>query len=186
MSLIKCYWILQNARVTAYCYPTICRYRKKTCMMTQYLLRHKSSHQRCSINKVVPKNFTGVYMRWILFLIKFQAVRPATLSKRNPKVCIFLSILWNFKEHLQMAGCFLQNTGKFLNLRRWTHLKIRQWWGKIWINQILFSLILNILTLVRLGFLRVFFLVVVVVVVVVVVCLCVCWRGGQYDQPLFL
>ena len=42
------------------------------------LLILKSSHQSCSVEKVVLKSFTGKHLSWSLFLIKLQACGPAT------------------------------------------------------------------------------------------------------------
>ena len=55
--------------------------------------------------KAVIKNFaifTGKHLCWSLFLIKLQAFRPD--SKRDSNICIFLWILWNFEEHLQVVA----------------------------------------------------------------------------------
>ena len=51
-------------------------------------LNCRSSHRRCSIEKVVLKNFaifTGKHLRWSLFLIELQAQaqRPATVLKET-------------------------------------------------------------------------------------------------------
>ena len=57
-----------------------------------YSISYRNSHQRCSINKAVLKNFAILIERhpcWSLFLIKLQAFRSATLIKRdsNTNVC---------------------------------------------------------------------------------------------------
>ena len=51
-------------------------------------LNCRSSHQRCSIEKAVLKNFavfTGKHQRWSLFLIELQtqALRPTTVLKET-------------------------------------------------------------------------------------------------------
>ena len=61
-------------------------YHKKKC------LNSRSSHQRCSIEKSVLKNFaifTGKQLRWSLDL---QALRPATLFKRLQHRCFPVNI----------------------------------------------------------------------------------------------
>ena len=60
----------------------------------------RSSHQRCSIKKVVLKNFpklTGKHQRQSLFFSKVSGFRPATLLKKK---------LWH--------KCFPVNFAKFL------------------------------------------------------------------------
>ena len=44
--------------------------------------------------------FIGKLMSWSLFLIKFQAFRPATLLRRDSNTGVFLWILQNFYELL--------------------------------------------------------------------------------------
>ena len=54
---------------------------------------NRSSHWRCSVKKGVLKNFanfTGKYLCWSLFLINLQALRSATLLKRNSNTAVFL------------------------------------------------------------------------------------------------
>ena len=45
-------------------------------------------------------NFTGIHLRWGLFLIKFQAFRPATLLKKDSYTDVFSWNLRHFQEHL--------------------------------------------------------------------------------------
>ena len=69
--------------------------------MTDILFR--SSHQRCSVKKVVLKdfaNFTGEHPCWSLFLITLQVFRPASLLKRDSNTDVYLWNLRNFSEHL--------------------------------------------------------------------------------------
>ena len=61
------------------------------------------SHQRCSTEKVVLKEFatfTGKDLRRSNVLIKLKVFRPATLLQRDSNTGIFLWILRNFTEHL--------------------------------------------------------------------------------------
>ena len=54
---------------------------------------------RCSIKRAVLKNFatfTGKQLCWSLFLIKLQALRSATLLKRDSKTGVLLWIFRNF------------------------------------------------------------------------------------------
>ena len=56
-------------------------------------LNPRGSHQRCSIEKAILKNFaifTGKYMCWFLPLIDLQALRHATLPKRESNPGVFL------------------------------------------------------------------------------------------------
>ena len=49
-------------------------------------LNSRSSHQRCSIEKAVLKNFaifTGKHLCWSLLLIDLRALRPAAFLKRD-------------------------------------------------------------------------------------------------------
>ena len=73
----------------------------------------RSSHWRCSVKKDVPKNFEnfkGKHLCWGIFLIKWQALSPATLLKRDSTQvfsCEICEIFKNtyFKEHLRMTAC---------------------------------------------------------------------------------
>ena len=75
-------------------------------------LNSRSSHQRCSIEKAVLKNFaifTGKHLRWSLFLIELQVWGPATVLKETPaKVffCAYCEIFKNtyFQEKLQTTA----------------------------------------------------------------------------------
>ena len=75
-------------------------------------LIYKSSHRRCYVEKCVLKNFANFswnHLCWSLFLINFQALRPATLLKRDSDTGISL---WNlrifrntyFEEYLRKAA----------------------------------------------------------------------------------
>ena len=72
---------------------------------------YRSSHQRWSVKKAVLKNFAifiGKHQCWSLFLIRLQAFRPATLSRKDSNTGVFLwycEIFKNtyFDEHLRMA-----------------------------------------------------------------------------------
>ena len=73
-----------------------------------------SSLWRCSVKKGVLKNvvnFTGKHLPWSLFLINLQALRSATLLKRDSFTDAFLWSLRNFWRHL-----FLKNNYKRLLL----------------------------------------------------------------------
>ena len=50
--------------------------------------------QRCCVNKVFLKVEQNVH--WSLFLMKFQALRPATLLKSDSRKSFFLWILQSF------------------------------------------------------------------------------------------
>ena len=66
-------------------------------------LNSRSSHQSCSIEKAVFKNFamfTGKHLCWSLLLIELHASRPATFLKRDSSTAVFLCILQNFQDHL--------------------------------------------------------------------------------------
>ena len=68
------------------------------------LIKLRSSHQRCSVKKVVLKYFTvftGKNLCSSLFLMKMQAWRPAMSLKWDTNTCVFLWKLRNFKN-----GCF--------------------------------------------------------------------------------
>ena len=57
-----------------------------------YLYSFRSSHQRCSIEVGVLKNFTkftGKHLRQSLFLNKFAGLRPTTLLKKRPLAQVF-------------------------------------------------------------------------------------------------
>ena len=73
-------------------------------------LNSRSSHQSCSIEKSVLKNFaifTGKHLRWSLLLIDFRASRPATFFKSDSNTGIFLWILQNFLFWWKSANnCF--------------------------------------------------------------------------------
>ena len=70
----------------------------------------RSSHQGCSVKKRVLKifaNFTGKDLGWSLFLIKLQALKPATLLKRHSNTgvsCEICKIFMNtYFEDLRTA-----------------------------------------------------------------------------------
>ena len=53
----------------------------------------RSSHQRCSVRKVVLRNlakFTGKHLSQIFYFNKVAGLRLATLSKRYPDTDVFL------------------------------------------------------------------------------------------------
>ena len=59
-------------------------------------LNSRSSHQSCSMEKAVVKNFaifTGKYLCWSFLLIDLRASRPATFLKYDTNTGIFLWIL---------------------------------------------------------------------------------------------
>ena len=60
------------------------------------VLTYRKSHWRCFTKKYVLKNlaiFTARHLCWSLFLIKLQAFKPATLSKRDSNIGYFMGIL---------------------------------------------------------------------------------------------
>ena len=62
----------------------------------------RTSHRRCSIKKLLLKNFAvfrGKHLCQRIFLIKLQAFRYATLLKRDCNTDVFLWFLWNFWEY---------------------------------------------------------------------------------------
>ena len=64
-------------------------------------LNSRSSHQRCSIEKAVLKNFTistGKRLRWSLFLIELQAGRPAIVLKETSTKVFSCEYSGNFKN----------------------------------------------------------------------------------------
>ena len=64
-------------------------------------LNSKSSHQRCSIEKAVLKNFTiftWKHLRWSLFFIELQASRPATVLRETPTKVFSREYCENFKN----------------------------------------------------------------------------------------
>ena len=64
---------------------------------------HRSSHQRCSMQKGVVRNFTkftGKHLCQVLFLIKLKAWGLQLYWNRDPGTGVFLWISWNFQEHL--------------------------------------------------------------------------------------
>ena len=83
--------------------------------MNSFFIEHfRSSHQRCSIKKLLLKisqSVTGKHLCSSLFLIKLQTFRPSTLLKETPiqvfsfEYCeIFKGIY--FEDHVQTSGCF--------------------------------------------------------------------------------
>ena len=66
---------------------------KVTCHKLKKCLNSRSSHQSCSIEKAVLKNFaifTGKHLCWSLSLIDLRASRPATFLKRDSNTVVFL------------------------------------------------------------------------------------------------
>ena len=65
----------------------------------------------CKKRGVLKKfaNFMGKHLYWSLFLIKLQAIRPATLLKRNSSTGVFLWNLRNFKEPLFWRNALLSS-----------------------------------------------------------------------------
>ena len=62
-------------------------------------LNSRTSHQKCSLEKAVLKNFaifTGKHLCQSLLLIDLRASRPATFLKRESDTGVFLLILQNF------------------------------------------------------------------------------------------
>ena len=68
------------------------------------LLTFRSGHRRCSVRKVVLRNFvkfTGKHLCQSFFFSKVAGLRPATLlKKRDSVISVFLRILRNLQEHL--------------------------------------------------------------------------------------
>ena len=96
------------------------------------MFNFKISHQRCSVKKGVHKNFgnfTRKHLSWILFLIKLQVFRPATLLKRNSNTGV---LLWNlqifknvyFEEYLWASASVVSSSwhlcwNLFIKLQAW-------------------------------------------------------------------
>ena len=87
-----------------------------------------SSHQRCSIKKVVLKNFakfTGKHLCQSLVFNKVAGLRPATLLKKRLRHRCFPV---NFAKFLRtpfyrtpLGDCFYEHTQTFKNTRTNTH-----------------------------------------------------------------
>ena len=63
------------------------RFRETFPIEKRVAIGFRSSHQRCSMKKVVVRNFTkftGKHMRQSLFFNKVAGLRPATLLKKRP------------------------------------------------------------------------------------------------------
>ena len=63
------------------------RFREAFPIEKRVAIGFRSSHQRCSMKKVVVRNFTkftGKHMRQSLFFNKVAGLRPATLLKKRP------------------------------------------------------------------------------------------------------
>ena len=79
------------------------RFREAFPIEKRVAIGFRSSHQRCSMKKVVLRNFTkftGKHMCQSLFFNKVTGLRPATLLKKRP---------WH--------GCFPANFAKFPRTR---------------------------------------------------------------------
>ena len=66
-----------------------------TVNFSKFCKKFRSSHQRCSIKKAVPKKFakfTGKHLSWSFFSLKSQDWKPTTLLKRNSNTGVFLWI----------------------------------------------------------------------------------------------
>ena len=104
--------ILGESNVSAFLLLVLIKGMRKWC-------KSRSSHRRCSANKVVLKNFavfTRKHLYWNLFLIKLQAFRPATLSKWIPTQTFFCEYCEIFKrtyfeKHLWTAASLSQRFG---------------------------------------------------------------------------
>ena len=84
----------------------------------------RSSHRRCSIQKVNLKHFaifTGKHQCWNLLLIKLEAFGHATILKTDSKTGVFLWILRNFCcntyliEHLRLLLRWKMRCGAYWN-----------------------------------------------------------------------
>ena len=76
------------------------------------LLNHKKQPTGVFCKKGVLKsftNFTGKHLCWSLFLIKSQALRPATLLKSESNAGLSCEIFKNtyFEEHMRTASSTL-------------------------------------------------------------------------------
>ena len=80
------------------------------------------SNQKWSVKKGALKNFanfTENHLCWVSFIIKLQALRPATFFKRDSDTGV---LRWNlrsfkstyFEEHLWTSACFCIFIGGFL------------------------------------------------------------------------
>ena len=92
--------MINNQRLSVL-YFVFREYRKRT-------VKNKSSHQRCSLKKVVLRNltkFTGKHLCQGLFFDKVAGLRPATLlKKRRWRRCFPVKSAKFLRTH------FLQNT----------------------------------------------------------------------------
>ena len=78
----------------------------------KYLVGYCVACQKAATGTVLNfVKFIGKHLCWSLFLIKLQAVRPATSLKRNSSTGVFLWLLKNFQEHI-----FLLNASGLLLL----------------------------------------------------------------------
>ena len=89
--------------------------------LERFKFSRRSMDQRCSIEKLVLKNFaifTGKHLHCSLFFKKLQAFRPATLLKETPtqvlssEYCkVFKNT--NFEEHFRTAASVAANEDTF-------------------------------------------------------------------------
>ena len=89
-----------------------------------FSMRDRSSHQRCSVKKVVLKNlakFTG----------KHLCLRPATLLKRDFGIGVFMWILRNFKNTFFTEHLWTTASGRNCAMSS----KIPEHWYKITISK---------------------------------------------------
>ena len=85
---------------------------KSYTLQTKKILNSRSSHQRCSIEKAVFKNFaifTGKHLCWSLLLIDLQVLKPLNLLKGECCKIFKNTILMKICEQLLLQ--FLLLTG---------------------------------------------------------------------------
>ena len=106
-----------NLKPFIYIYTQVSRLSSAVLLDFSWSLRiSRSSRSQIFFKIGVLKNFAifiGKHMCWSLFLIKLQALKPATLLKRDPNTGVFLSYLQKFlrtpffTQHLRWpGGCF--------------------------------------------------------------------------------
>ena len=84
---------------------------KKDLLLSQ-ITRNRSSCSQTFVKVGVLKNvanFTGKHLCWNIFLIKLQALSPATLLKRHSNTDVFCKICDTFKNTSSLVVPFVEN-----------------------------------------------------------------------------
>ena len=108
---LSSYNIAKYFEYTGVMYKSLIKYKSKDCCWTEI---SRSSHQRYSLKKGVPRNFgkfKGKHLCQSHFFNKVASLRPATLLKKRPWHRCFPV---NFAKFLRKP--FLQNTSRRLLL----------------------------------------------------------------------